>query len=82
MSNSLEREESWTLIVNAVDNLEQLVRGRELTSIIWDINANRVKTEQDWLRTAILLESYERIRDESLEAALLSLREYLKVTFE
>lgn len=82
MSNSLEREESWTLIVNAVDNLEQLVRARELTSIIWDINANRVKTEQEWLRTAMLLESYERIRDESLEAALLSLKEYLKVTFE
>lgn len=82
MSNSPEREESWTLIINAVDHLEQMVRARELTSIIWDISANRVKTEQDWLRTAILLESYEKIRDESLEAALLSLKEYIDITCE
>ena len=80
MSNSPEREESWTLIVNAVDNLEQIVRARELTNSIWDINSNRVKTEQDWLRTAVLLESYEKIRDEALEAALSSLRDYMCIT--
>jgi len=80
MSN--EREEAWTLIINAVDNLEQMVQARELTSIIWDISANRVKTEQDWSRTAVLLEAYERVRDESLEAALLSLKEYIQMNLE
>lgn len=82
MSNSPEREESWILIINAVDNLEQMVRARELTNIIWDISSNKVKTEQDWLKTAVLLESYERTRDESLESALLSLKEYIRITFE
>ncbi len=79
MSNYSDKEQLWLLIINAIDNLEQTVRARELTNIIWDINVNRNKTEQDWNKTEILLESYERMRDESLEAALLNLRELVQI---
>lgn len=79
MSNYSNHEESWLLIINAIDSLEQIVRARELTNIIWEINVKKVKTEQDWNRTEILLESYEKIRDESLEAALLNLRELARM---
>ncbi len=82
MSNNPDGEQLWLLIINAIDNLEQTVRARELTNIIWDINVNKSKTEQDWNKTEILLESYERMRDESLEAALLNLRELVQIMSE
>ena len=79
MSNYNNREQLWFLIINAIDNLEQVARARELTNIIWDINVKSRKTEQDWKKTEILLESYERTRDESLESALSNLRELVKI---
>ena len=79
MSNYHNREQLWFLIINAIDNLEQVARARELTNIIWDINVKSRKTEQDWKKTEILLESYERTRDESLESALSNLRELVKI---
>ncbi len=78
-SNYSDKEQLYSLIVEAVDNLEQMVRARELTDIIWDININQNRTEQDWRKTEILLECYERMRDESLEAALLNLRELIQI---
>ena len=73
------REQLWSLIFNAIDNLEQVSRSRELINILWDINLKSSKTEQDWKRIEILLESYEKNRDEFLEAALSNLRELVQV---
>ena len=73
------REQLWSLIFNAIDNLEQVSRSRELINILWDINLKSSKTEQDWKRMEILLESYEKNRDEFLEAALSNLRELVQV---
>jgi hypothetical protein len=77
--NAVELEQMWLLIINAIDNLEQIARARELTNIIWDINASNSKIDRDWKKTEILLESYEKIRDESLESALSNLRELVKL---
>lgn len=74
-----DRDRLWSLIVSAIDNLEQVSRSRELTNILWDINLKSSKTEQDWKRTEILLESYEKNRDEFLEAALSNLRELVQI---
>ena len=79
LTDAAEFEQMWFLIINSIDNLEQVVRARELTNIIWDINVKSSKTEQDWKKTEILLESYERTRDESLESALSNLRELAKM---
>ena len=77
--NDSDREQIWTLMLGAIDNLERMARARELTNIIWDININRNRTEQDWIKTEILLESYERMRDESLEAAFLNLQDLVQI---
>ena len=79
MANCPKTDQSCSLIIDAIDNLEQLIRARELTNIIWDINVNGGQTEEDWNKTEILLESYERARDESLESALSSLRELVQI---
>ncbi len=72
-----EQKQMCSLAMNAIDNLEQMARARDLTSIIWDINIDSSKTEQDWRKIEILLESYEKTRDESLESALSDLKELL-----
>lgn len=72
-----EQKQMCLLAINAIDNLEQIARARDLTSIIWDINVNDSKTEHDWRKIEILLESYEKTRDESLESALSDLRELI-----
>ena len=77
--NTVEREQMWSLIINAIDNLEEVARARELTNVIWDINLQSSKTEQDWRKTEILLESYEKTRDESLESALSNLKELVEI---
>ena len=74
-----EIEQMRLLIINAIDDLEQLARARELTNIIWELNLKNSQTELDWRKTEILLESYERTRDESLESALSNLRELSKI---
>ncbi|MGF1588166.1 MAG: hypothetical protein ACFCU7_02800 [Pleurocapsa sp.] len=79
MTSYYDRERLWSLIIDAIDHLEQVARTRELTNILWDINAKSIKTEQDWQRVEILLESYEKVRDESLEAALSNLRELVQI---
>lgn len=72
--NDAEKVEHMRLlIVQAIDNLEQMVRVRELTNQIWDINSTY--REENWDKTSVLLESYEENRDESLESALSTLRE-------
>jgi hypothetical protein len=82
VSNYSEREELWQLIISAIDSLERMVKARELTNIIWDLNITMSKTERDWIRTELLLESYEKIRDESLEGALLNLRDLIQIMSE
>ena len=77
--NNPDREQIWTLMIGAIDNLERMARARELTNIIWDINVDRNRTEQDWIKTEILLESYEKMRDESLEAAFLNLQDLVQI---
>jgi uncharacterized protein (UPF0264 family) len=79
VTNYHDRERLWSLIIDAIDHLEQVARTRELTNIFWDINVKSSKTEQDWQRVEILLESYETARDESLEAALANLRELVQM---
>ena len=75
--NAVDLEQMWLLVIEAVDNLEQVARARELTNVIWDVNTSR--TEEGWEKTEILLESYERTRDESLESALLNLKELMRI---
>jgi len=70
------------LVIDAIDNLEQVIRARELIDILWDINVTSTKTEQDWSRVEILLESYEKTRDEFLEAAISNLKELVEVMTE
>jgi hypothetical protein len=77
--NTVEREQMWSLIIDAIDNLEKVARARELTNIIWDINLQSSKTDRDWQKTEILLESYEKTRDESLESALSNLKELVEI---
>ena len=79
MSNYHDRERLWLLIIGAIDHLEQVAQARELTNTIWDINVNYSKTEQDWNRIEVLLESYEQKRDKSLETALSNLRELVEI---
>lgn len=74
-----DRERLWSLIISAIDNLERVSRSRELTNILWDINNRNIKTEQDWNRIEILLESYENSRDEFLDAALSNLKELVLI---
>lgn len=79
MTNCHDNELSYVLIIDAIDNLEQVIRARELINILWDINLKSSKTEQDWNRIEILLESYEKTRDEFLEAAICSLKELVEI---
>lgn len=82
MSHCQDRESLCLLIIDAIDNLEQVIRARELIDILWDINVTNTKTEQDWSRVEILLESYEKTRDEFLEAAISNLKELVEVMAE
>ena len=77
MSNHCDRRIACSLVADAIDNLEQVARTRELTNILWDINFKIGKTQQEWDKVEMLLESYEKMRDESLEAALIKLRQLL-----
>lgn len=79
MTNCDDNELFYVLIIDAIDNLEQVIRARELINILWDINLKTSKTEQDWNRIEILLESYEKTRDEFLEAAIGSLKELVEI---
>jgi hypothetical protein len=82
VSHCQDRESLCLLIIDAIDNLEQVIRARELIDILWDINVTNTKTEQDWSRVEILLESYEKTRDEFLEAAISNLKELVEVMAE
>ena len=73
------RERLRALIINTIDCLEQVDRVRELTNIIWDVKIESNKTDRDWKRVEILLESYEKARDEPLEAAISNLRELVLI---
>lgn len=73
LDDAEKAEQIRLLVVQAIDDLEQMVRARELTNQIWDINSTN--REQNWNKTSVLLESYEDSRDESLESALSTLRE-------
>jgi hypothetical protein len=79
VTNCDDHEQFYVLIIDAIDNLEQVIRARELINIFWEINVKTSKTEQDWNRIEILLESYEKIRDEFLEAAIGSLKELVEI---
>ena len=78
--NAVDLERMWLLVIDAVDNLEQVSRARELTNIIWDVNISG--SEKNWEKTEVLLESYERTRDESLESALSNLKELTRIMNE
>ena len=79
MSNHCNRRLACLLVMDAMENLEQVARTRELTNILWDINFKIDKTEQEWNKVEILLESYEKMRDESLDAALIKLRAAIEI---
>ena len=79
MINQYEPGQLYVLIFNIFDNLEELSRIKVLTDIIWDVNSDRSKLEQNWRQTEVLLESYEKSRDESLENALSNLKELVNV---
>lgn len=79
MSNHCNRRLACSLVIDAIDNLEQVSRARELTCILQDANSKTNKTEQEWSRVEVLLESYEKMRDEPLESALNNLRELVRI---
>lgn len=73
LNDAAKIEQIRLLLVQAIDDLEQVARSRELTNLVWDINSTN--RDQNWSKTSIVLESYEDKRDESLESALSTLRE-------
>ena len=75
MINHRDPGQLWALIFNILDHLEELERTKVLTDIIWEINSNQSKLQNNWKRTEVLLKSYEKYRDESLEASLDNMRE-------
>lgn len=75
MTHHCDRSLVCSLIIDTIDRLEQVSRTRELIDIFWDINFKLDKTEREWHKVEILLESYEKMRDESLEAALSNLKQ-------
>lgn len=68
-----------SLVIDTIDNLEQVARTRELTNILWDTNFKDGKTKQEWNKVEVLLESYEKLRDESLEAAMTNLKDLARI---
>ena len=79
VTDRIEVEQMQMLIVNAIDDLEQLSRARELTNAIWEADSMNGGTDKGLQRLEVLLESYERTRDESLESALAKLKELSEV---
>ena len=79
MINQHEPGQIYVLIFNVLDNLEELSRIKVLTDIIWDVNSDRSRLEKNWRQTEVLLDSYEKSRDESLEIALSNLKELVNV---
>ena len=79
VTDRIEVEQMQMLIVNAIDDLEQLSRARELTNAIWEAESMNCRTDKSLQRLEVLLESYERTRDESLESALAKLKELSEV---
>ena len=75
MTNHCDRRLVCSLVIDTIDRLEQVSRTRELMNIFWDLNFKLDKTEQELQKVEILLESYEKMRDESLDAALSNLKE-------
>ena len=79
VADRTEVEQMRLLVIDAIDNLEQLARARELTNVIWETNDINNKTARNCQRIEVLLESYERTRDESLESALAKLKELAEI---
>lgn len=79
VADRTEIEQMRMLVIDAIDDLEQLARARELTSVIWETNGINNKTDRSCQRIEVLLESYERTRDESLESALAKLRKLTEI---
>ena len=79
MTNHYDPGQIWILIFTILDRLEELERTKVLTDLIWEINSDRSKSKANWKRTEVLLTSYEKSRDESLNAALSNLRELVDV---
>ena len=79
MTNHYDPGQLWILIFKVLDHLEELEKTKVLTDIIWEINPNLSKSETNWRRTEVLLKSYEKSRNESLEVALSSLKELANV---
>ena len=75
MTNHYDPGQLWILIFSILDNLEELEKTKVLTAIIWEINSDRSKLKTNWRRTEVLLRSYEKSRDSSLEIALSNLKE-------
>lgn len=75
MINHQDSGQLWVLIFNILDNLEELERTKVLTDVIWEINSDRDKLQNNWRRTEVLLKSYEKYRDETLEASLSNVKE-------
>ena len=81
MINHHEPRQLWALIFNILDHLEELERNKVLTDVIWEINSNQNKLQNNWRRTEVLLRSYEKSRDESLEASLDNMRELVNALY-
>ena len=75
MINHQDSGQLWVLIFNILDNLEELERTKVLTDVIWEINSDRDKLQNNWRRTEVILKSYEKYRDETLEASLSNVKE-------
>ena len=79
MSNHCNRQFVCSLVIDTIDSLEQVARTRELTNLLWDTNFKDGKTKQEWNKIEVLLESYEKLRDESLEAAMSNLKDLARI---
>ena len=79
MTNHCDRRLVRSLVLSAMDNLNQLARARELINILWDTQTELNKGEQNWDRIEILLECYEEKRDKYLELALSDLEQLRQI---
>lgn len=79
MTNHCDRRRLRSLVLSAIDNLNEVARARELTNIIEENQIVLIKNERSWDKVEILLESYEKRRDEYLEPALADLEQIRQI---
>lgn len=67
MANNYDKRLVRSLVLSALDNLNQVERVKTLVEILWDTQTEWSKSQEDWDKVEILLECYEEKRDRYLK---------------